>query len=410
MDFIRNGSIWFLLAIVSCFFYNTMALNFSKKILRGFTLKSFLPFFVAAINTVIVVVYVSLRIPFPFLFFAGTILFFIEFSFLSKASTRQKIFGASVFFFNIGSIHLLILVIHARLIKISIVDLFKTPELYSQSWTITCLFLIIVLWILQKKISISNLKKISCAKNYTRILSLITISILAFLTLESFLIIRAEEFKNVELIVVGTTIFTALLFYFFFLYSIQFLQMHVYKRKNDQIQDSHMQLLLEKKKVEQEIVRDGLTGLFSKKYIYEILQKLTTTKDAKYAVLFIDLNGLKLVNDTYGHEEGDAYICNVAKSIQEAIREEDLPARVGGDEFLIIMIDIDCGDVESIVARINENVSQQDKKVDYSFAVSIGSVCINNTTNKKDFETILLQADEAMRQKKRDFYNMVGNK
>ncbi len=408
MSFIEQGLIWNLLSVIACFLYNVYAFQFSRRILKNFTKKAVLVPLCAVANTILVIVYVSLRLPFPFLFFSGVCVFFLEFSILSKATIRQKLFGASVFFFHIGTIHLLILVLHSQILQCTVIELFDNQSTYSQSWLMTCIVLTIVLLIVKKKISFSDLKRVSCARTYTKFLIIITLAILALLTLEAYFILRAEDIKYAAIITVATIIFTTSIFYFFFLYSIHFINMHIYKRKNDEIADSHAQLLIEKQRIEQEITRDSLTSLYTKKFAYEVLQTLSIKKDSQYAVLFIDLNGLKKVNDTYGHEVGDKYICEVAKLITSEIREEDIAARIGGDELLVIMNAADENEVKTIVNRIQDKVKIQNSKEKYVFAISIGAVCVDNKVEMKNFDTILAIADEDMRQKKRLFYSAEG--
>ncbi len=410
MSFIEQGIVWRILSVLACFFYNIYAFQFSRRILKNFTKNAMLVPLCALANTILVIVYVSLRLPFPFLFFSGAGVFFLEFSVLSKATIRQKLFGASVFFFHIGTIHLLILVIHSLLLQCTIVDLFDSQATYSQSWFFTCVVLTIVLFALQKIVSFSDLKRVSSAKTYTKFLIIITLSIIALLTLESFFILRAEDIRYAPIITIATILFTTSIFYFFFLYSIHFINMHVYKRKKDAVVDSHTQLLIEKQRIEQEITRDSLTGLFTKRFAYEVLQTLSTTKDAEYAVLFIDLNGLKKVNDTYGHATGDSYICEVSNLIKSEIREDDIAARIGGDELLIIMESTDSDEANTIVDRIQTSAKIQNAKVKYLFAISIGIVCIDNKKEMKDFDSILALADEDMRKKKKEFYKERGSK
>lgn len=105
--------------------------------------------------------------------------------------------------------------------------------------------------------------------------------------------------------------------------------------------------ITDRKKAEEKIAylayHDTLTGLANRKYFYERLhQELERSIRIgnKLAILFLDLDGFKLVNDTYGHEVGDLLLKEVAKRIKANIRETDLVARMGGDEFTLLILDI----------------------------------------------------------------------
>jgi diguanylate cyclase (GGDEF)-like protein/PAS domain S-box-containing protein len=104
--------------------------------------------------------------------------------------------------------------------------------------------------------------------------------------------------------------------------------------------------------------RDSLTGLYNRAYLAERMRTLFTSLDdggtpAKVAVLFVDLDGFKKVNDTAGHEAGDALLRSVAQRLSECVQEKDTLARVGGDEFVIAV-----GDYSSIedIAALAEQV------------------------------------------------------
>lgn len=86
--------------------------------------------------------------------------------------------------------------------------------------------------------------------------------------------------------------------------------------------------------------RDEMTGLFNRRHFYEVMrmevEKATVSKQP-LAVMLMDLDGLKLINDEYGHGVGDTVISNLGRTIATHTRGADVPARLGGDEFGIIM-------------------------------------------------------------------------
>lgn len=99
---------------------------------------------------------------------------------------------------------------------------------------------------------------------------------------------------------------------------------------------------------------DHLTGLPSLRLAEDRLQVACSKAlraEAKVALLFIDLDEFKTVNDEYGHEAGDAVLCEVARRLRECIRAEDTAARIGGDEFLVILGDLPDAQTAATVAR-----------------------------------------------------------
>ncbi|MHB9092075.1 MAG: diguanylate cyclase, partial [Chloroflexota bacterium] len=100
--------------------------------------------------------------------------------------------------------------------------------------------------------------------------------------------------------------------------------------------------------------RDSLTGLYNRKAFQERLEQelVRARRNAgKVAVLFLDLDNFKEVNDRFGHEAGDQVLCMVAQRLQDELRSSDMVARLGGDEFTILLTDLKGPDDPSCVAE-----------------------------------------------------------
>jgi diguanylate cyclase (GGDEF)-like protein/PAS domain S-box-containing protein len=96
--------------------------------------------------------------------------------------------------------------------------------------------------------------------------------------------------------------------------------------------------------LEERSIRDGLTGLYNHRYFYEILHRdyqLAERNDADIAVILLDLDHFKNINDTYGHPCGDYILKETAALLRQIVRRTDLVARYGGEEFAIILPDTD---------------------------------------------------------------------
>jgi len=99
-------------------------------------------------------------------------------------------------------------------------------------------------------------------------------------------------------------------------------------------------------------LHDPLTGLANRKRFDTEIQRLELERNFPYAILMADLNGLKMINDTFGHLEGDRLIQSAARILRTCIREEDLACRWGGDEFTAILTRADASAVEHVCQRI----------------------------------------------------------
>jgi diguanylate cyclase (GGDEF)-like protein len=106
---------------------------------------------------------------------------------------------------------------------------------------------------------------------------------------------------------------------------------------------------------------DGLTGLPNRRAIFERLDEAleTVRADSRIAVLFVDLDGLKALNDTLGHDRADEVIRLVGERLRKAVRTDDFVGRFGGDEFIVIADDVDARDqAHDLATRVLEAISE----------------------------------------------------
>ncbi len=145
---------------------------------------------------------------------------------------------------------------------------------------------------------------------------------------------------------------------------------------------------------------DLLTGLANLSLIMSKLEKaiaISKRRNLKTAVLFIDLDGFKPVNDTFGHEAGDKLLYEIGIKLTSSVREMDSVGRIGGDEFLIVLPDIsDKGVVENICRRIiiaiREELKHDGSKLNVSASIGI-ALYPDNAHNAK---LLVKAADTAM--------------
>ncbi len=152
---------------------------------------------------------------------------------------------------------------------------------------------------------------------------------------------------------------------------------------------------------------DALTGFYNRHYCENFLeaQKRYTRKDDLPLILcFIDINGLKTVNDNLGHNVGDQLLSDFAGIIQNCIRKYDIPVRFGGDEFILILPHTHEKDFKELWRRIERENSRFNAIMDrdYILSFSYGYSLVESVDSETDFSAIILKADERMYHRKRE--------
>lgn len=104
---------------------------------------------------------------------------------------------------------------------------------------------------------------------------------------------------------------------------------------------------------------DSLTSLYNRSYLEKKIQQLDSGTNLPIGVIMADLNGLKLINDTYGHYEGDLLLKKMAQILEQSCRGDDIIARWGGDEYVILLPETNKKAVKKVVQRINKKISNE---------------------------------------------------
>lgn len=144
-------------------------------------------------------------------------------------------------------------------------------------------------------------------------------------------------------------------------------------------------------------LHDSLTGLYNRAYLEEELKRLDTKRQLPISFIMGDVNGLKLVNDAFGHSEGDLLICTGAKILKEHCREEDIVARCGGDEFCILLPKTTNKDAAIIVNRIRKEFKNT-KNLKIPLSISFGVSTKENPD--QNIKVIIKEAEDIMYRRK----------
>lgn len=152
-------------------------------------------------------------------------------------------------------------------------------------------------------------------------------------------------------------------------------------------------------------IRDELTGLYNRRGFLELARLVIQQTDRArgFALLFfLDLNGMKQINDQLGHEEGDQALRETASVLRATFRASDVVARLGGDEFVALLPEAAAEQLGSFVARIEGEIAARNQKPGqrYRLSASVGGT-LYDSSRPESIEALLVKADALMYEEKR---------
>ena len=152
-------------------------------------------------------------------------------------------------------------------------------------------------------------------------------------------------------------------------------------------------------------LHDELTGLYNRRGFFTLAEHLLKTAKRQQAGLFMlycDLDGLKGINDSLGHQKGDWALIDIANILKETFRDSDIIARIGGDEFVVMPIETTGDNLEIVTNRLQKAVEMDNTKSkrEYNLSISTGTAYFD-PLSPCTIDELLSQADRLMYEQKR---------
>ena len=159
--------------------------------------------------------------------------------------------------------------------------------------------------------------------------------------------------------------------------------------------------ITDNKRAEYELIHqsfhDHLTGIYNRRFFEEELKRLDTERNLPLSIIMGDINGLKIINDSFGHSIGDKILQKTAELIKKACRSDDIIARLGGDEFVMILPKTDSFKAAYIIKRIEALISKE-KVAGIELSISFGNDTKEN--RKQKISEIFANAENHMYRRK----------
>ena len=181
---------------------------------------------------------------------------------------------------------------------------------------------------------------------------------------------------------------------------------HLYSEKDIKLLEfvsSQVATAIERKKTEEKIrylsFHDALTDLYNRAYFEEELERYNFPRYCPLSIMMVDINGLKVINDTFGHHEGDKLLQHFASLLNYISRKGDIIARLGGDEFAILLPSTTSQETHRICERIRK-ICEEDKTEPVYLRPSISLGYATQEGEYQNTEALLKEADKRMYQDK----------
>ncbi len=198
------------------------------------------------------------------------------------------------------------------------------------------------------------------------------------------------------------------------------LDISMQKEAQSQLINAHVQLSHQTKalkaaeeELKQQANHDYLTDLYNRRYFQQISQDLINIakrEAIKLSIIMLDIDKFKMVNDTYGHSAGDQVLKHLALVLTEHTRKSDIVARIGGEEFAVLLLNSDKNSAAVIAEKLRETVDGQSVPIDgethISFTVSLGVASVD-VENESNIDTALNRSDTALYRAKTSGRNKV---
>jgi diguanylate cyclase (GGDEF)-like protein len=163
-------------------------------------------------------------------------------------------------------------------------------------------------------------------------------------------------------------------------------------------------------------IQDELTGLYNRRGFFILGEqhlKLAARTNSKFLIIYIDLDGLKKINDNFGHKEGDFALMAAAKILHKTFRKSDIIARFGGDEYTVIATNDSMQQYNGLIARLKNNVISYNKQFKKPYRISLSFGVIEYDPQREtgkygspSFDDLIAMADRELYKQKQSRKNM----
>ncbi|OON99721.1 MAG: hypothetical protein ATN35_11220 [Epulopiscium sp. Nele67-Bin004] len=408
MEIIKDYTMIFTSASLFTSMYHYLCARFCGYILESEKQKTQC-FIYAITNTIAYFLVFFLELSHYWYYFIGGTLYISQLK-LMGASFRIALGIASHFIFNLATVFIAYIGIFSYSYNVSPQFAFYDPNMRLDIIFFTYFTLLLIEMSTYKKIGLANIKTILNQGKYTNLLPILAIILTLPMGFDEYIVIIDASYNSQVYILCISSFLNIVLYYTVLHHTVDSTNIASYRAQNDITKIYYDNLKTRSQAIMTKANQDELTLLYNKTYIMNYTSDAiieVAKLDKTHGVIFVDINGLKFVNDTYGHEAGDRLIKRVSNAINKSIRDrsDDRAGRIGGDELLLVISNITSDKLHSVAERIKHSISvENDMESMFHVSASMGTLHITPDIAQHGLDYVLQQVDINMRLDKEQFY------
>ncbi len=383
--------------------YNTILFVYSKSLYHE--TKNIIPFIIVSTPINFAIFYVSIYITnftYDYFIMLAFLLFYtIEFRILFKQSYIKIFFGTLSYAINIFAMRTIILAIISLANQVPISTAIQQLDVRLLTMLITLFLRPFTILQAMKAVKKDQIFMIFSSKDNLHFSLGILSLTFAYQLATSFLLDIHTDSLNVTIFLLSTGIFAIVVYLVTMVHTYEFSKLQLHIKDVNRLRSEYKKEEKQLKELKKSADIDPFTGAYIRK-IADLKLKTYMEGSKKFYVVFFDIDGLKIANDAYGHDEGDFYIKKVS-NILLSIFDSDTVVRMGGDEFLILGTEGDEYSLSEKVLQAYEFAKQISAKYEkpYDTSISYGIVLVDEKNTLSEQEIIAL-VDKKMYDFKRE--------
>ncbi len=390
----RNiNQILFYTASPIFFAYNTVIFYFSQKYFlkstTGFTNQ--IPYIL--LNYGLVVLYYYFDLGEVFLGIGFFVLLYMEFTALFKNSLIKTLFGTAAFSLNLMALRIIIFSLYSLYNGIDIHQAVTVTQnnimCTSMALGIACVYM----FIFDNFFTTESVLLINSSVQNLKFAAAVFLPLYLYIIINLGIISDPHDYGFLPWLMIKVGVCIIATFMIIMWYALTMSRLQNYKRRSGEIESELSRKKNSNVALESIAFKDPLTDCYNRSYAIRELEQAIDL-NINFYVVFIDIDGLKFVNDNYGHTEGDKYIHNIVSILREEFKK-GLLCRIGGDEFLVILKKIPLEEVEMYASAACKSANKLYVSPECSYQMSL-SYGIESYKPGMTYSQLLEQADKKM--------------